>query len=308
MSGKIVIILNPVAGHGTAVKEYPRIEQFLKGKGEDFEILLTQAPGDALEIARTYPLDKDTLAVAAGGDGTCNEVVNGLLTRAEAPAEPPLFGVLPIGRGNDFAYSARVPHNLEQALEIMVGRHHSPLDAGRVQGGNFPQGRYFVNGLGIGFDTRVGFEAARMKHVHSGIAYTLGALITMIRHEQSPLLELTFNGKTITSKALIVSLMNGKRLGGSFFMGPNASLEDGKLDICMAEHRPRRKIPRLIIHYTRGTQRECEGVLEDRSAVYHLKTIRGGIAAHCDGETVCEEGAELDVQCFQGMLRLVGPV
>jgi diacylglycerol kinase (ATP) len=107
---KVWIILNPIAGKGMAIKRYPVIEEFLKKAGQNFEIFLTKGPGDALEIARNCP--PGDAVVAAGGDGTCNEVANGLLTRAHPPAEPPLFGLLPIGRGNDFSSSAGIPGDL----------------------------------------------------------------------------------------------------------------------------------------------------------------------------------------------------
>jgi diacylglycerol kinase family enzyme len=120
------IILNPSAGNGKARKEYFKIKRFLKSSGVKFDIILTKGPGDALEIARNCPLDGDAAVVAAGGDGTCNEVINGLLTNREPPAKPPLFGILPLGRGNDFAYSAGASGGLDQALKLLAGRKISP--------------------------------------------------------------------------------------------------------------------------------------------------------------------------------------
>jgi YegS/Rv2252/BmrU family lipid kinase len=303
--GKLLVILNPVAGKGKAIKAHPGIKRFLETRQQNFEIVLTKGPGDALEIARNYPLDKDTAVIAAGGDGTCNEVVNGLLTRNRLLPAPPLFGLLPIGRGNDFSYTAQVPADLDRALEILIQKNTIPMDVGFVRGGFFPNGRYFVNGLGIGFDTKVGLEAAKMKRVHSALAYAFGAIITLIRYEASPVLEIHYNDKTITEDAILASLMNGRRMGGVFLMGPHASLNDGALDICVVRHGPRMKIANVILHYTRGTQEECEGVIMDRAANFSLKALKGGMTAHCDGETVCLEGTELTVSCRPAALRLI---
>ncbi|GHV88531.1 diacylglycerol kinase [Spirochaetia bacterium] len=303
--GKLLVILNPIAGKGTALKEAPKVEAFLRDRGENYEVVLTKGPGDAIEIARNCPLDRDTAVVAAGGDGTCNEVVNGLLTRKEPPPFPPLFGHLPIGRGNDFSCTAGIPEDLEPALEILIQRKNIPLDAGFVTGGYFPEGRYFVNGVGIGFDTKVGFEAAQMKRVHSALSYALGAIIMMIRLDPSPRLEITYDDKSLTIDALIVSLMNGRRMGGTFFMGPRASLNDGALDMCAATHRTRLQICKLILGYTKGTQEACGGVTVDRAVNYRLKALTGGMAAHCDGETVCLDGKELSIHCRPGVLRLI---
>jgi diacylglycerol kinase family enzyme len=93
------------------------------------------------------------------------------------------MGVLPIGRGNDFSSTPKIPNDILKALEILVNGNIRPLDAGFVKGGFFPEGRYFINGVGIGFDTKVGFDAAKMKHVRSGLAYALGAIINVVRYD-----------------------------------------------------------------------------------------------------------------------------
>ena len=275
-------------------------------QGRDFEIILTKGPGDALEIARGLPLGEDDATVAAGGDGTCNEVANGLLTRPVPPAAPPIFGVLPVGRGNDFSATPKIPTDLEQALDVLVAGKLRPLDAGMVRGGFFPDGRYFVNGIGIGFDTKVGFEAAKMK-IKSGISYAFGAIITLVRYEPSPVIQIHYDGKEITLPAAIVSIVNGRRMGGIFFMGPNALLDDGLLDICTVHHQSTRfKLLKVLLRYPKGTQSECEGVNLDRGTHFHLKALEGGMAAHCDGETVCYDGKELEISCVPGALRLIG--
>jgi YegS/Rv2252/BmrU family lipid kinase len=302
---KIWIILNPVAGKGKAVTHLPEIKNYLEKHRQNFEITLTTGPGHALDLARNCP--PGDAVVAAGGDGTCNEVVNGLLTRPAPPPEPPLLGLLPIGRGNDFSFTAGVPPEPEKALDIILRKNCRPLDAGFVKGGFFPEGRYFVNGLGIGFDTKVGFEAARMKKIHSSLSYALGALLTVIKYEPSPVIQIRYSGKEMTLPAAIVSIMNGRRMGGIFFMGPHALLDDGALDICTIRHpRSRLRLIQVVLKYPKGAQGECEETFMDRADHYHLKALEGGMAAHCDGETVCVEGTELEVSCLRGALRLLG--
>ncbi|HCC36958.1 MAG TPA: diacylglycerol kinase [Treponema sp.] len=306
-SGKYWIVLNPAAGKGKAAKQQPVIAGFMEKRNEDFEIILTEKPGDAIRIVRNLPLGENDAVIAAGGDGTCNEVANGLLTRENPPEFPPLMGVLPIGRGNDFSSTPGIPSDTVKALEILVQRKIRPLDAGLVTGGFFPDGRYFINGVGIGFDTKVGFDAAKMKRVHSGIAYALGAIINIARYDPSPVIQIRGDDSEITIRAVIVSLMNGRRMGGSFFMGPNALLDDGSLDIC-AVHRPasRLRLIKIVSHYLKGTQGECAETYMSRSAHFHLTAVEGGMTAHCDGETVCYDGTELDIKCLPGALRLIG--
>ncbi|MDR3146046.1 MAG: diacylglycerol kinase family lipid kinase [Treponema sp.] len=303
---KFLVILNPVAGKGKALKAYPRIDRFLKERRVDYEIVLTEGPGHAREIAANCPAADETIVVAAGGDGTNNEVINGLLTRKDSPPEPPLFGIIPVGRGNDFASSARIPGDPDRALDILIRGKILSLDAGLVTGGFFPGGRHFINGVGIGFDTKVGFEAAKMKSIHSALSYALGAIITIARYEPSPLLEIAYDDKTITLPAAIVSVVNGRRMGGMFFMGPNAILNDGLLDICSVRHpATRRRLIRIVLSYPKGGQGKFEETLMDRGRHFRLRALKGGMAAHCDGETVCEDGKELTISCRPGALRLI---
>lgn len=306
VTNKLWIILNPAAGKGKAAKQFPLIDRFLQKRGQPYEIILTRGPGDALETVRNLPLAGEDAVVAAGGDGTCNEVVNGLLTRNDPPPQPPLFGVLPVGRGNDFASTPGISEDINRALETLVKRNIRPLDAGFVKGGFFPEGRYFVNGLGIGFDTKVGFAAAKMK-IKSGLAYALGAVVSIIRYEPSPLLRIRYGENEATLPAVIVSIMNGRRMGGSFFMGPEALLDDGVLDICFVRHQSSRaKLLQIVFHYPTGTQAQCEGVVMSKASRFQLTALEGGMAAHCDGETVCYDGTELEIGCVAGALRLIG--
>jgi YegS/Rv2252/BmrU family lipid kinase len=305
-TGKLWVILNPIAGKGKALKKCHKIEKHLSNSGRDFEIILTKATGDGLEIVRNLPLGADDIVVAAGGDGTCNEVVNGLLTHNPPLAAPPLLGLLPIGRGNDFSATPKIPQDIDKAMHILLNGKISKLDAGKVTGGFFPDGRFFVNGIGIGFDTKVGFEAAKMK-IKSGISYAIGALIMLARFEMSPVLKIRYDDNEVTLPAVLVSVVNGRRMGGSFYMGPYALLDDGLLDICYVRHQSSRlKLIKIVSHYTKGTQEKCEGVTFAMGSHFHLQALEGGMACHCDGETVCYDGKELEISCYPGALRLIG--
>ena len=304
-SGKLWIILNPSAGKGKAATQIPKIENFLKNRAENFELIMTRGPGDAIDIARDLSVSDNDIIVAAGGDGTCNEVVNGLLARGNSG--PPLLGILPIGRGNDFSSTPEIPNDCIKALEVLVKRNVRSLDAGFVKGGFFTEGRYFINGVGIGFDTKVGFDAAKMKHIRSGLAYAFGAIINIVRYDPSPVIQMKYNDDEIVLPLAIISIMNGRRMGGSFFMGPNALLDDGLLDIC-AMRRPagRLRLIKVVSRYTNGSQIFCHEALTGKTAHIRLNALEGGLAAHCDGETICYDGKELEISCIPGALRLIG--
>jgi len=239
--------------------------------------------------------------VAAGGDGTANEVINGLMLSKS----PPVFGILAIGRGNDFAYGAGIPSDLAVCVDLLADAEPKPLDVGRVTGGDYPAGRYFGNGIGVGFDTIVGLEAARMKRVHGFMAYVLGALKTLAIYPEAPSVTLSFNGTVIERKSHQISIMNGKRMGGTFFMAPKADDDDGLFNLCMADRMTRRQMIALMIRYTKGTQEGHPLVTTAKAPRYEIVASEGGLVVHADGETICVNGTSIVVECIPEALRIL---
>lgn len=303
MNKQNIIIFNPSAGKGAALNKLPGIESFLKREKVSYKLIFTESTGHAAQIAESYAGDPEMAIIAAGGDGTCNEVLNGLM--AGKGDNTPLFGVLPLGRGNDFSYGGHVPAELGEALEILKGGKSSPLDLGLIKGGYYPEGRYFGNGIGVGFDTVVGLEAAKMKHVHDALAYIFGTVKTLVKFSDSPRIEISYNDKKTVLEAIQISVMNGKRMGGLFYMAPDAVNNDGFLDLCMVNHLTRLKLIKTIIRYTKGTQRGLPGITMDKAVSFRLKALEGAMAVHADGETICIDGKELEISCIPGPIRII---
>lgn len=303
MIDKYLIIFNPAAGKGRSIEKLPVIHDFFNRMRLNYELIHTKEVGHATLIAEEHARDKNTAIVAAGGDGTCNEVINGLM-KGKGDTQP-VFGVLPLGRGNDFSYGGHVPAVVAEALEILVEGNTSPLDIGLITGGYYPEGRYFGNGIGCGFDTVVGLEAAKLKNVHDALAYVVGTVKTLIKFSASPEIEITYNEKSTTIQAIQISIMNGNRMGGLFYMAPDAINNDGLFDLCVVEHQNRRKLIKAIIHYTKGTQRGLPGISMDQSADFSLKALKGGMIVHADGETICVEGKQLEIKCIPGPIRII---
>jgi len=305
---KFVIILNPIAGKGYAPKHIPFINEFLQNNDVNYDIHLTQHVGHAIELSAEFALLPDTAVVAAGGDGTCNEVINGLmLARINNPDMKiePVFGVLPIGRGNDFAFGAGVPATLKESLDALVHCKPVYMDVGLIKGGDYPEGRYFGNGIGVGFDTIVGLEAAKMKHIHGAAGYMIGALKTLITYPAAPEIEMEINGEKGVYTPALVSIMNGRRMGGTFFMAPNANNNDGLLNLCMTQQGTRRKLLHTMLHYTKGTQAQLDNTKTALISSITLKAIKGVMAVHADGETICVNGKELEISCIPNALKII---
>ena len=150
----IKIILNPISGMGNGAKQLSVIREIFDRSKLEYDISITEKVWDAADIAEKAAVEGYSGVVAAGGDGTNNEVINGLMAARSSVGTLPVFGVLPVGRGNDFAYGAGVPSTIPKAAEIIIAQNSKPLDVGLITGGNYPYGRYFGNGIGIGFLTK----------------------------------------------------------------------------------------------------------------------------------------------------------
>ena len=302
------VILNPTAGKGKAGERAGEIESLLTAKGIDHQVYTTKAVWHAAELARDAAKEGFDVVVAAGGDGTVNEVVNGLMLAIERGEKAPTLGVLSVGRGNDFSYGADVPPTLEGCIDALARGEERPMDVGRITGGFYPQGRYFGNGIGVGFDTIVGLEAAKMKHVHGFMAYVFGAIRTFIIYPKAPLVRLGLDRdpkRLVEQKSHQISIMNGKRMGGTFFMAPQARNYDGFFDLCMAECLSRGEMVDLIGRYTKGSQALNPKIKIDKAARFDIEAPEGGLVVHADGETICTDGNSLVVECLPAKLRII---
>jgi YegS/Rv2252/BmrU family lipid kinase len=302
---KTKIILNPIAGMNSARTKIPLIKQLMEKYNLQYELVLTERIGHAVEIAESTNPTEFPVVVAAGGDGTCNEVFNGLMRAKTAGRVIPIMGALPIGRGNDFSYAMGLPKNLEENIKILSEGYTKYMDVGKVTGGLYPDGRYFGNGIGVGFSTIVGFEAAKMKFLHGFITYVIGALKTLFLFYKAPNIRMELDEKVHTQKSIETSIMIGRRFGGAFFMAPEAINDDGLFDLCIANNAPRREMLMLIGKYMKGTQKENKYIKTKRAQKVVLSTDDGFLAVHADGETICEKGKSLVIECIPRQIEIV---
>jgi diacylglycerol kinase (ATP) len=299
------IIVNPISGRGTGAQSVPQIETWLRKHGLDFQIEQTERPWHAAELAQQAAQEGFDVVVAAGGDGTVNEVLNGLMIAKETGASLPALSVLSVGRGNDFAFSMNIPTELEAGCQTLIQDHRRSIDVGWVSGGLYPQGRYFGNGVGIGFDAVVGFEALKLKRLHGFPSYLVAAIKTIFLYFQAPQVQITFEDEIITLPALMVSIMNGRRMGGGFMMAPQGLANDGQLDVCIARQVSRLQIFGLIPKFMQGTQDGHPAIQRIHTQALQVTALQGVLPAHADGETLCTDGTELTVELLPQQIKLI---
>ena len=186
----------------------------------------TAAEGQGRELARRAVEEGAKIVVAAGGDGTLNEVVNGLMESGEDRRNVTL-GLLPLGTGNDFARCIGLGTDLKLAVETLFNGKSQSVDVGQAQG------RWFINIAGCGFDAIVAERVNRGFRLLHGTSAYLAAIAHSLLHLKAAELTLTLDGETHHIRALMCSVANATSYGGGMKVTPDARIDDGLFDICL---------------------------------------------------------------------------
>ncbi len=305
MSNTYKIILNPTAGNGNGLNAIPEIEKLLNQHNLSFDLVRTERVGHGIELTRQAVKDGYKAIISAGGDGTVNEVINGLmLCQQEGLSIPPL-AVFSVGRGNDFAGSMGIPSDLEGGIQALIDDHRRTIDIGKVTGGIFPQGRYFGNCVGIGFDAITTIEVHKLPRWGGFLGFLVAVLKTVFLYNKAPMATTVYDEKTLTQRSLMISIMNGRRLGGNFLLAPNSEPDDGLFDLCIAEQMSSLAVIRMIPHFIRGDQATQPTIKTGQAAHITITGVDGPLPAQTDGEIICVDGTHLEIEVLPRQLEII---
>ena len=308
------VIVNPVSGRGMGERSIPLIEGALRGYGLDFDLVRTERMWHAAELARQAARDGYDIVVAAGGDGTANEVLNGLMLAKEEGHGGVALNVISVGRGNDLAFGMVMPPGVEAGCKVLAEGHRRLVDVGKLSApcygppqysGLYAHGRYFGNGVGVGFDAVVGFEAVKLKRLTGFPSYIVAVLKTVFLYYHAPLLRVEYDAEMVTQPCLMVATMNGRRFGGGFMMAPQGEPDDGWFDCCIVRQVSKARVFTLIPHFMKGTQETQPEVKMVRARRIVITAEQGIIPAHVDGETVCTEGKQLTLELLPQQIEVI---
>lgn len=290
---RMKVILNPKAGKWYGDRVEPELREYLKAEGLDFDLVRTSAPKHATELTQQAVAEGYKIVVAAGGDGTAHEVVNGLMLSADRGLSGTL-GVIPVGTGSDFAHGVGMPGTVQEAVHQLASSSPHPVDVIRycVDGGT-PE--YFDNAIGIGFDGVVTLEALKFKRLRGMALYLPVVLKTVFVSLKPPRATIEHDGKTLDMTALMIVVANGPREGGGFFIAPEAKTDDGVFDLCMVRRVSRMAMLGLIPHFMKGTHVNREPVTMARTKRVVI-TSPDALVAHADGEMICTEGHRIECE------------
>jgi len=302
---KYLVIVNPISGRGYAEKMIPEIEAGMRKYNLAYELIRTERPWHAAEIVEEAARNGYDVIVLASGDGAANEAINGLMRARAAGFNHSAFSILPVGTGNDMAYGLGMHGTLEESIAALAKNQRKRIDIGFVKGGDYPEGRYFVNGIGIGFDAVVGFVAVKIRWARGLLAYLIAVIQTVFIYYKAPTVEITYNDVSYTQSSLMISIMNGQRMGGGFYMAPQGDPSDGHFDLCMVSNVGRARIFALVPYFLKGTQTSQPEITTGRTHKITIKALKGTLPAHCDGETLCESGQELSAEIIPAAIEII---
>jgi diacylglycerol kinase (ATP) len=278
------VILNPSAGF---VRDLDGLEERVRSL-LDAEIFVTTKAGSAARFARAAIRKGAELIVAAGGDGTLNEVINGIRENAGATR----VGLIPLGTGNDFARTLGLPTDLEEAIEILRAGETRAIDLVRVTSDEV---RYFINVSAGGFSGLVNEKLTpEMKKNWGPLAYLRGAAAALpeLRAYQTTLA--LDNTESLMLDLYNVVVANGRYVAGGTMIAPEASIDDGMLDIILIQKRSAAELALLAAQVALGTHLSNEAIVFRRAAKLTVNS-KPGMWFNVDGELVGNEPARFEI-------------
>ena len=235
------LIVNPTSGRGAAMGRLAGIEGVLKEHGLEYSIERATKPMDAARIARAAAARQPEGIIAVGGDGTLFEIINGMIG-----SDVPLLFVS-CGTGNDFVRTLKLPKNPVEALKCQLGAPVGRIDVGRMN--DF----YFLNVAGTGFDVEVLRNAEKYKAKYTGLRTYLFGLFDAIRDFRPMTAHVSFDdGPEEEVSFSILSIGNGRYIGGGMKAVPDAKLDDGLFDVVTVRPVSKPAIVVLIAFYIAG--------------------------------------------------------
>ena len=285
------VIVNPASGGGKTGRRWPGLDARMRAEGEQYDVEFSREPGHAEHLARAAAMSGAKTVIVVGGDGTLNEVVNGLIVD-DAPAGDVTLGILPVGTASDFARALGLLRDpLAVAIHLMRKARPQPLDVGRVDclRGGQPATRYFANIAGLGFDGEVADRVNRSGKSAGTLVYQMTLLRSLAAY-QNKHVQLTIDSQTREGLMNSVVIANARYFGGGMFVAPNAQWDDGLFDVIVLGDFGKLEVVANMPRLYRGTHLTHEKVTELRAREVKVEA-RERMFLQADGELVGEAPA-----------------
>jgi YegS/Rv2252/BmrU family lipid kinase len=286
---KICFIHNPISGVRKQSRFDELIRQNLDTDKFDFDVRETRSPKDAIRIASDAVNEKFDIVVAVGGDGTVNEVVQGI-GRSQV-----LLGIIPTGSGNGLARHLQIPLEPERALQTINKLNIRTIDLATING--YP----FASIAGLGFDARVANRYRKVKK--RGFFGYFRVIFREYFSYRDREFTLIFNNKKITRKAILLSIANSNQFGYNTIIAPTAEPDDGLLDIVIVRKFPLGELPRIIGQLYTGKIDQSAYIESFKTKEIFIQRKQGK-RVNIDGEAI-KMGREIFIRIQPAAIRVI---
>jgi YegS/Rv2252/BmrU family lipid kinase len=293
----VKIIVNPYANRWNAGKKIPLIEKAFAQAGVQFDLVTTEEPFQATTEAEAAAGRYDAV-IAAGGDGTVNEVVNGLV-KVSGPAVTCPLGVLSIGTGNDFSDMAQLPREIDAVARLVAAGKTRQVDIGVVNG------HYFDNNCALAMEPLVTIENVKIKRLSGPMRYML-ALIKALMKLQAWEMQIAWDDGQYTGPIYLLSVCNGPRTGAMFHMAPAAAIDDGLFDVILAPSMSKLEVLSILPKLLNGSHIQHPKVTHFRTSQLTVHS-QPGTPIHADGEVLTDSAETITYSLLPGKLTLLTP-
>ena len=280
---EFVLIANPISGKGKAAAVAEQALQRLTVEGYMGRLELTTQAGDANRIAQEAIENGSHWVIACGGDGTIHEIVNAI---AEKPAV--VLGVLPCGKGNDFAEALKIPTKPAEAIEVLLQGVTRKVDLGKIGD------HYFDTIVTCGYDAEVSRRVTEEGTPFSGTAAYVYTAITTLFSYRSPVVRLQGDFGSYNGEILLTATGVTSSYGGGMKIVPEAIIDDGLFDVCIIEPVPHRTVLRLLFTLFWGGHARHPAVQMHRTKSLTIEADPP-ILLYADGERICYTPATVEI-------------
>ena len=276
------IIVNPLGGKGKSLKALKSAEKIFAERGVEYTVHNTEYAGHATELARELSRKPEAKILVFGGDGSFNEVLNGI-----ANFENVTLGIVPCGTGNDFVRASGHPTKIKEAIDLILKDNVGYIDY--IDVGS----RRCLNVAGAGMDVDVLLRYATMKAFRGKLKYYASLIDTLI-HVKWHKLRLTIDGKTMDKSVFMIGVGNGTCIGGGMPICPDAKVDDGLLSVVIVNEMKKSRIPVELPGFLSGKH-----VKKDYTEVYSAKEVTVEVLddgkIELDGEVIDDKILECKV-------------
>ncbi len=229
------VIINPTSGNGSSKRNWPKIQQLLKTYDFDFQYAFTEYAKHSSIIVKNVIEKGIGNIISVGGDGTLHNIVNGIMQQNKVLTKSINVGVIPIGTGNDWIKTHKIPKDIEKAIQLIKNRNTKLQDIGKIEFINKNEKPvYFMNLAGIGFDGYVVNRVEKYKHF-GALSYLIGALFGLMSFKNFHS-KVILNSEVVSGKTLMVLIGLCKYSGGGMQLTKTPDPFDGLLDVTIAKN------------------------------------------------------------------------